>query len=228
MKKFAKIVRIVFMIWGLFIWAGLGAMLLIPDGRKSLIDPNGPLPPFLVVILVILLILVGLFLFVYNIICLAKGVDVFYQLIFHRGQPVGNKKPTPYKTTSTPKPAPKVNNGDSFSNGGLDFSKLNPEKPKSNGGSGGKKYSSREIIDLTVGSCGDEDIYHSDAYIRATVFSIKETSNNCFKVLVNLDISGTLTYKTESDISDFKYNSQRAVDRLLDKIANDLDRERNE
>ncbi len=80
LKAVAKFIRLLFMLIGLFTLLALSFMLITESGRVVIeSQPMGKIKSYLLIGGVMA---IALFLFIYNIICLKKEIDVFFWLIF--------------------------------------------------------------------------------------------------------------------------------------------------
>ena len=229
MKGFAKFIRIIFMILGISMAAGITAMLVIP-GASGITDSDQLIMPvWLVYTIFILVDIFCVFLFVYNIICLVKGIDVFFWLIFRHQRYVNGEYKKDYnkkKYTSTPKPTTSSGSYSKDSTpksygGTTNFDKLNSGPSSSGGGKPGHEFGWAEISNV-VKSAGRNQIWGFNAYVSVDDCYVKEVGDYDFRIEVEFKVTGSATIKDSVDASRFKSGLANAQKYLFQTIEERL------
>ena len=207
MRVFAKVIRIIFMVLGIGMAALITSMLII-SGIEGLDSPDHIMPPWAIMTLLIAADVFCVFLFVYNIICLAKGIDVFFWLIFrHQAYVNGDYKkskgkPAP-KSYSSPRPTTSYNTP-----------KPSYQKPH-------HEFDSYQISN-TVKSAGRVQLWRFNAYVEVADVYVKEVGDYEFRISVDFKVTGSATIKDDVDVSNFKKALNDAQKMLFDRIDDRL------
>ena len=209
MRVFAKVIRIIFVVLGFMMAVALTCMLII-SGPEGIDSPDLIMPLWAVMTILIAVDVFCVFLFVYNIICLAKGIDVFFWLIFrHQAYVNGDykkpkEKPTP-KSYSSPRPTTSYNTP-----------KPNPT-PKPSYQKPHHEFDSYQISN-TVKSAGRVQLWRFNAYVEIADVYVKEVGDYEFSIKVGFKVTGSATIKDDVDVSNFKKALKDAQKMLFDRI----------
>jgi len=169
MKTFAKVIRIIFLVWGAFLFGGMLAMVIIPSGREALFK-DSPIPEPVRYPMVAGIMALGLFLVIYNILCLIKGIDIFFWKIFKRRAYENGE----YKQ---PKSTYKSSGGSSYSNS---------PRPSSPRPSAPKQSYDFDWLDLqnALEKVSRTQIWGFNAYIEVDDVDVSETGEEyTFRIL---------------------------------------------
>ena len=205
MKTFAKVFRIIFLVWGAFIFGGMLAMVIVPSGREALFK-DSPIPEPVRYPMVAAIMALGLFLVIYNILCLKKGIDIFFWMIFKREA---------YRNGDYKKPKSTYKS----SSGGSSYS--NSPRPSSPRPSSPKKSYDFDWSDLEIAleKVSRTQIWGFNAYIEVDDVDVSETGEEyTFRIKVDFRAYGSATIKDEVDASRFKSASQSAIKAMCQRI----------
>ena len=200
-----KFVRILFLILGIAFGTALTILLFI-DPIKD--NPDLIMPAWAAYTLLILIDIFFLFLIVYNIICLVKGIDVFFWLIFRHERYVNGEYKKDYNpySKSSPKPSQKSN-----------------QKQKGNDDDKSKhEYGWYEIYEIVI-KTSRWQIGFTNAYLEVKDASVKEVSDNTYEIKVSFNATGSITIRDKSDLSSFERNLNSAKEGLRKRIEERLE-----
>ena len=209
MHGFNKFIHILIMLLGF--WAGNFCLFVAisEQGRKDIVGTTDT-PAAVIILIFALIAAVCYFLFVYNIICLKKGYDVFINMIFHK------EKKSSYKSSYS-----------SSSSKSSYSSSYSSSSTKSSGSSSTKTTSTSHSFDWydiqkVVEGTSRVSVWMQNAWVEIDNVYVKETSNYSFRIELHFKARGNVTIKNESDAKKVKESISSAADMLVKNIDSRL------
>lgn len=194
-KAIAKFFRILFMLAGLFVFLGLAFMVVTESGRNVIKNYSvGPTIAYLIVGGVIAL---SLFLFIYNIIMLSKGIDVFFWLIFkHKAYRELYPKKSKRKNKQPKKEKPTV------------------DTPKVEENT--MSFGSNDII-MILQRIGSMNVGYSDNKLYINDVNVIEKGKNNYQIKIDLVVKLIDPPKDAEQVADFKIETNKVVNKMADE-----------
>ena len=209
MKTFLRVLCMImwisFLVIGVFTAVGLTIMLVEPSGKAELLAKTGEWA----IPVVIMLIVFGVFLVVFNILCLVFKGDIFFHLIFFKRTPAElrerereRQSESTYKPTYKPSPKPSYNP---------------TPKPAPKPTPKPKHDFDQYDISSAIKSVGEVNIY-GNTYIKVGDVNIRETSDYEFRISLTFTCRGFVRVADKYEVDKLKRNIDSSAKILFKNV----------